>query len=950
MTKMTKITKGKKQKITIKKRKYVSKQKKLKKVSKGDNNNTVTDIDIRKIIKGVDESRIKDIYLDRNDLSRKNYDSFCKILSDDNKKVHELEGNRIKYAKYCNNNSFLINNIDNSFRVLSYNVHNFVNICQHIKPPRNLNSFLDIISNINSDIVCLQEVVPINKKPIKDDISLDNIYDVKDVKNVKDVKDVKDINFNHVTDSFEKIGYKYHYIIDSNKGENYEMDRTCYYPLANAIFSKYKLNNVVSYILPGNRSVIIADFKYNNIPILILNTHLEYSNKHKDKDRISKKYGSNKIVNIQESYIMKLIKSEKKNRNINNVILCGDLNNEIDKFSKEFRHFFKFGTQGDLTTLYMNRKIDYILLNNNTDIDIINTGVIKLSYSDHLPLYSDFAINIDNESRTNNDKIKKFIKYLNFEDDVMYIYDREYNDRRYIKIKIDNEYINNSHLDFQYWYYNDNLEPLIYMNSKFNYVKPLKELYYKFKDERFKMLMEKAKLLKPNIPLYQNPYNEEILFYYLKTRPNFKTIVLYPSTRWYESKNKKLLNKMKEYLSRNGTIYYSKKIDLNFKHACSLIYNLYLTTNRNKTIDALEYHASVKGWNKQNIKEKYPVLIFFYEYDGNQKDITGTEAFFKNKLRHIWQNDDDDEKMNKMNNMVNKGKKLGIYNILHINDYFSEGIDNTCLFLNENSITIMKMQNIKRHLQLNNPKLLFMINTFKKLLLTKFSQMDSLKFLIFSSITLYTLGIRAMKDIDGKILFEQKYDDDFMKNYVKYFTIEGDNYFSFVDLVLKDTIGYDSYVETLSDYISHIIGARDFNDIVFNPKFHYYFFGVKIPIVKYDIVKRMLRYKESAISDLIAYKTQFHLNFKLPKIPSIQYFFEKDEMGNYIRKEVSVNIKNYIKKIKFFLERKHNIKTTEDKIINMFSNISINHTLNDIDYDEMKYVFNKKLGIENVYI
>ena len=105
-----------------------------------------------------------------------------------------------------------------------------------------------------------------------------------------------------------------------------------------------------------------------------------------------------------------------------------------------------------------------------------------------------------------------------------------------------------------------------------------------------------------------------------------------------------------------------------------LIFQLYACTNRNKSIDHLNYNTVQKGWEK-NSKIKKKVHIIFYEYNKNINNISGSEANFKTKLRSVW-----------------KTNNIRPYDILHINDYFGETIDYCSLYLNKNSINFLSHQ------------------------------------------------------------------------------------------------------------------------------------------------------------------------------------------------------------------------------------------------------------------
>ena len=65
-------------------------------------------------------------------------------------------------------------------------------------------------------------------------------------------------------------------------------------------------------------------------------------------------------------------------------------------------------------------------------------------------------------------------------------------------------------------------------------------------------------------------------------------------------------------LLENGDLYYEKEIYLNYWEAMSLMFQIYLTTDRNKTIEHLDYNVKQKGWEKNDEKKRF--VIIFYEH------------------------------------------------------------------------------------------------------------------------------------------------------------------------------------------------------------------------------------------------------------------------------------------------------------------------------------------------
>jgi hypothetical protein len=411
---------------------------------------------------------------------------------------------------------------------------------------------------------------------------------------------------------------------------------------------------------------------------------------------------------------------------------------------------------------------------------------------------------------------------------------------------------------------------------------------------------------------------DEIMLYYLKSRPNLKTVILWPACGWDKDKDK--FRDTFRMLGANGNIYYSKRFLLNYYEAASLVFAVYSTTDRNKDMYNIDFNTGMKGWSKDRLHEKRPVMVLFYEYTaGPQSQITGTQAFFKNQVRDIWKND-----------------KIRIYDILHISDFFSEALDNCHLFLNRNSMRVLSSQNIIRFTKLINNDLYVMINMLKSVIYSQFGLLDINRFNIISSFGLFTLGLRRPNDIDGHMLGH--IDDcppEFRKKYREYFTAPGAHYMPFIDLAMQGTPLYEDYMKIFFDKMAALFGVPSYEEIILNPRYHQYFCGIKTPIIPIDLVKRIYRFKPRSLADIIGIDWILKYKIRLPSIPDkIDYYYREDVDAAYIKR----NVRNYLKS-------ELGLKLSADEVNEYFTKYNSTRDIYTIDIPRDRYIFFKVCGV-----
>jgi hypothetical protein len=187
---------------------------------------------------------------------------------------------------------------------------------------------------------------------------------------------------------------------------------------------------------------------------------------------------------------------------------------------------------------------------------------------------------------------------------------------------------------------------------------------------------------------------------------------------------------------------------------------------------------------------------------------------------------------------------------------------------------------------------------------------NKLGIIITSSFTLATYNLRANKDIDLVILHPYYHLNKIRRKLV-YNIAKKHN---FIDphihniLEWKDINKYNMYnIDKMED-----IKINNFYEIIFNPNYHYYFFGIKVIDITLDLKYRSIRAYPKNIADLILAKSK--LKIEIPKIKPLEkkIIIENNEYSK--NKFINIVLK-YLKKF--------NCKIDFNSLINEISEITL---------------------------
>jgi endonuclease/exonuclease/phosphatase family metal-dependent hydrolase len=403
--------------------------------------------------------------------------------------------------------------------------------------------------------------------------------------------------------------------------------------------------------------------------------------------------------------------------------------------------------------------------------------------------------------------------------------------------------------------------------------------------------------------------NDIVMQYYIKSKEDISIIVVYPSAL----KNKRLITQMTDELKTKGTIHYTKDIDLTYYMAYNLIFQLYASEKRMKRNSDIMYKINRLGFiNDGNINN---IKVIVYTLKDKTKPINGQSAEYKMFLRNIFvEHDIKTTPYMPEEDMYPRG-----YDYLHVSDDNNQAYEYAGIFLSENSLNFLKKQKSWRMLEMHKTRNL--INKIKDFFYN-YSQNELEKLLIFSSGVLFSYGIREANDIDCLLLENNTIDPK---------TIEQLNSESkdTMDISYKGTTQFnENWEKTLNDRAIEY-GAKNYHDLVTNPRFYYYFMGLKIIRLKCDLMLRFKRGRPAQFTDLLVIRQMFNFGYKL-KVPETTKKWDEVNKKDIIE---SVDKSRYLETVKTYLRSRYYINLTTDQIDKW-----IEMSYNEIDNkDKMEY-------------
>lgn len=274
---------------------------------------------------------------------------------------------------------------------------------------------------------------------------------------------------------------------------------------------------------------------------------------------------------------------------------------------------------------------------------------------------------------------------------------------------------------------------------------------------------------------------------------------------------------------------------------------------------------------------------------------------------------------------------------------FNNIVEITQVIFNELSLEVLDYMRLDRLLHNNFKQSFYNHLIYKRFLYYYVKKEHQIRFLLFSCSALFALGTTYCRDID--LLLYDKYMNVEMQHIIDKYVVN----LKMIDLHLK---GYGEWAsgekkEYLNQWFDkewpNLYGSANLEETIFNPKFHFYFLGLKIISYKADIARRVKRNRSTAYTDLLMLD-YFNGMIITPDPLSRKYW-----VNNELKEYSDYDLIGLIIKVVKYIVRWHKLIISARRIyeyIRFPSDFKVSsEVLNKIDNDNLIWIQNKKFKI-----
>lgn len=444
------------------------------------------------------------------------------------------------------------------------------------------------------------------------------------------------------------------------------------------------------------------------------------------------------------------------------------------------------------------------------------------------------------------------------------------------------------------WYVKYKMQPLQPV-SKNDITTPIQRLLDYYKTVPYFKLLKKSvtnakKFIKDDvIKTVDMDYDRDAIFQnYLQCWENLQYTIIFNYTNSLDSQVNKIIQEC-------GNILMEKTLEVNRKEALFLLFWTNIERKSFKNLSQLESIISKLGW--ENEKDKRKIKCYFFD-------------------RNPVKTRDDIDLMAKTIEFLLKDEHRGFESV-----YYQFGYDSSysyaSLVLNPSNFLYFNEALLSRFIEFENDagKLLFL--GIRNYLVKHVDTIDLKRFLLFSGLIFYFYGLRRPSDIDI-IIYHNPEPTGGLKMIAEKYPKGGEHILGVGDNNFR---GYgewkvgekQEYLEQwfLKEWPNHF-GAKDYEDMIFNPRFHITIMGIKLITMEADIERRRRRFRAAAYADLIGYNYYLPLKIEIEE-PPIKYYVNH----KYEYYDTPEKLMKLVKTIKNYLRIRYNLKMSISEIVGL---------------------------------
>lgn len=393
-----------------------------------------------------------------------------------------------------------------------------------------------------------------------------------------------------------------------------------------------------------------------------------------------------------------------------------------------------------------------------------------------------------------------------------------------------------------------NLKPMFDDVGEYEYEVPLQKLrdyhsensYYSRLLQRNENLLDDAHTSERRLNLVDQINvgdRDSIMFQYLRCRP--KTFVI---TLWRPAIEG--LDKLVELLEKSGNVYYIKTITLSKQGLRNLLFWYYDDFTYAERLVFIE-----KKMEYINVTDDNNPICYILFDNVNNKQLSGQGSVFKHELR------------NKIMEFlgVDKSQYRG-NDLMHVNDYFYQTVEYSQLLLNKNSIDMLNKQDCRiiptDDFTIANLKM----QTLRKVVYSNMSQLEMDRMLTMGGTVFYSYGIRAFNDVDAILIGIEPNSSARLTQVIENMFSNKKSKFYFLDAGIQGSDDWNESWTKKDQKILDFLNIESFKDLVLDPANFFYYQGMKIVSLEYEMIRKLMRNRTEDHVDFMM------LNLLVPQI------------------------------------------------------------------------------------